>query len=133
MSFKTPKISNKRLAELRERIRPVARFVREKDGLSLNENGFLYYLLVSAHPKNETFFMEMLAGEKCKGLKPFTKIETHHTTGGFFFKPSEAEILAQIPEGLLDTVVAYEVVGYSLDRPDGWADDSIAILQLYRR
>ncbi len=124
-----PKISNKKLAELRKRIRPLVRFARGAKGLFESGKGTPYYIVPKA-PRTTTFLYEPIAEKEATGLKALSQIKTHHTTGGFFFKPSEAEVLAQIPEELLAKVVAYEVVDYDMSnaREDG---DSTALVQLY--
>ena len=52
---------------------------------------------------------------KVPQLKPLADITTYHSYGYYgLFKPSIAEVLAQIPEVLLQRVVAFEIV----DRPE---------------
>lgn len=127
-----PEISDEKLEELRKRIKPVARFVRGIDGLHADWNGFLYYICIKGGPRNTTFYFEITAGRKCKNLKPVALIETHHSTGGFFFKPSEAEVLAQIPVELLGIVVAYEITDYDMTNAREHCD-STATLLLYEK
>ena len=50
--------------------------------------------------------------EKADSLKALGTIATLHAWGYYgVFKPSIAEVLAQIPAGYLDEVVAFEVAG----------------------
>jgi hypothetical protein len=52
-------------------------------------------------------------------LARLTDITTYHTWGYYgFFKPSIAEIIAQIPESLLSDVIAFEIVDYPKDADD---------------
>jgi len=47
------------------------------------------------------------------GLEPIQDIKTYHEYGYYgLFKPSIAEVLAQIPEKLLKEVVAFQLVGW---------------------
>lgn len=46
-----------------------------------------------------------------QGLSMLAEVTTYHTCGyAMFFKPSIAEVLAQIPAELVDKVVAFEVL-----------------------
>jgi hypothetical protein len=57
--------------------------------------------------------------EEVKGLKPIRDIRTHHTYGYYgFFKPAIAEVLAQIPEDILEQVVAFEIIKWPQDADD---------------
>ena len=49
--------------------------------------------------------------EKATGLKPLKEITTLHRWSYYgFFKPSIAEVLSQIPEDLVDRVVAFQII-----------------------
>ena len=128
MSHTIPKITREKVDELRQRIKPAARFVKGSEGLFRDSRGMLHYIKLTTDPVTQSYYWDPVAGEKCKKLKPLKKIVTHHGTGGFFFKPSEAEVLAQIPEMLLGEVVAYEIVSAHITDE---RDDSIAEIQLY--
>jgi hypothetical protein len=58
-----------------------------------------------------SFLWDAKPAKKAKKLKTLCDITTHHSFGfAGFFKPSIAEVLAQIPEEHLDKVVAFEIV-----------------------
>lgn len=128
MEYTIPEITREKVDELRQRIKPVAKFAKGADGLFRDSRGLLHYIKPTTDPVTQSYYWEPVAGEKCKKLKPLKQIVTHHGTGGFFFKPSEAEVLAQIPEMLLGEVVAYEIVSAHITDE---RDDSIATIQLY--
>ena len=134
--LKIPEISDEKLNELRAKIRPAWYFAKGRDGLFPDERGFLYYLIGLLDPRTAAFYCDadpkLVPGEIADGLEPFHQIQTHHSTGGFFFKPSEEEILAQIPKELHDIVVAYTVVDYDMRNARGHGD-SVATLQLYKK
>jgi len=99
MEIKIPKISDEKLEELSKRIRPAK-----------EENGELFYYK-SCDLRNESFSW---AEKDCKakGLKEFASLPTLHTYAYYgFFKPSVAEVLAQLPEDVLDKVIAFKVIG----------------------
>lgn len=107
-----PKISDERLEELMKQMQPVVRFARlyNEHGtkeLQREKRGDLYYIR-PVHPRNQTFVFDPKPTKRAYGLKPFKTIETYHMTGGFFHKPSIAEVIAQIPEDCLERVVAFE-------------------------
>ena len=98
-TFSIPKLS---LAELRaraERIKPVGKkgsrlFFFPDDDLT---NAFKWHGLTS---------------KRADGLEPFRTVRTLHTYGYYgFFKPSIAEVLAQLPAEDLEVTVAFEVNG----------------------
>ncbi len=130
MGKKYPKRSNNELLELRKRIRPVLRFARGPDGLFESVNGFPYYILPHPDIHMAPYFGEAVATEEMVGVKPLTQIKTYHSTGGFFFKPSEAEVLSQIPSEFIGNVVAYEIIDCNMDRARSHGD-STATVQLY--
>lgn len=95
-----PEVPQERIKELAERIRPVVEFARK--GKCYIEPVDLFRIAYTWDPKS---------ADKAKGLKPLCDITTHHTFGYHgFFKPSIAEVLAQIPAEHLDKVVAFEIV-----------------------
>jgi hypothetical protein len=107
-----PEVPKERIEELGGRIRPVVRFALGKDGLFRSHKGHPHYIepvdlfgiAYTWDPKPTT---------QVSGLKPLADIRTYHTYGyQGFFKPSIAEVLAQIPEEHLDQVVAFEIVDY---------------------
>ncbi len=99
-----PKVPKERIKELAKRIRPVVWFP---------VIGLCYIKRVD--PFNIAFTWDPRPRWKVFGLKAICDITTYHTYGYYgFFKPSIAEVLAQIPAELLDKVVAFETV----ERPE---------------
>jgi hypothetical protein len=95
-----PRISNERLAELAKRIRPVVR----------NDSNVLVYI-EPCDLRNEAFTGSPKLARKANNLVKHAVIATLHTYGYYgCFKPSIAEVLAQIPENLIEQTVAFEVV-----------------------
>lgn len=104
--MKIPKLTNERLAELQATIKPVIR-----DGKDL-------WYIEDVDPRNIAFTWDPKPTEKATGLKLLCTARTLHTYGYHgFFKPSIAEVLAQVPADLVDKAVAFEVNG------PGTADD----------
>ncbi len=67
---------------------------------------------------NESFIYEPVVKSETLKATAIADIETLHTCSfPLFFKPSEGEVLSQIPEELIDKVDAYEVLLAS-DRPE---------------
>jgi hypothetical protein len=61
---------------------------------------------------NIAYTWDSKSADEATDLKPLCDITTHHTYDyKLFFKPSIAEVLAQIPAEHLDKVVAFEIVG----------------------
>ncbi len=115
-------ISDDRLKELAKRIRPLMR-----------RNGELRYVSVPRDLRNTSFLWN--ARPKLWGrtsdLGYFASISTYHTFGyQGFFKPSVAEVLAQIPEDYLAQTVAFEVLGPWRVTADGY---HVAVTRLYER
>lgn len=95
-----PKVSSERIIELSGRIRPVVEFPRK--GRCFIEPVDLFDVSYTWGPR---------PADKATGLKPLREITTYHTYGYYgMFKPSIAEVLAQIPAEYLDMVVAFEIV-----------------------
>ena len=118
MSKTIPKISDKKLNELYERIRPVIRYAEVKYGgkthYEKHSEGDLYYIK-KVDPRGVAFTWSPEPDEKASGLVEMTDITTYHSYGYHgFFKPSVAEVLAQIPEKYLDDVVAFQTGGASI-------------------
>jgi len=141
---KIPKISNERLAELSARIKPVVRFnhkARElppKDGWNLSDlvpdkhDGLLYFV-EDSYPRDNLFTWEPEPTHQAEDLKEFDAILTWHTWAYYgFFKPTIAEVLAQIPEQLLDKVVAFQTLA-SVEIDNIVGDYHVAITILYKK
>lgn len=96
-----PKVPEERIRALAERIKPVVRRPRSRD---------LHYI-VPVDLFHVAYTWDPKLAEKATDLKAVCDITTYHTYGYHgFFKPSIAEVLAQIPEEYLDRVVAFEIV-----------------------
>ena len=96
-----PKISDTRLKQLAKKIRPVVR----------GPNGTLHYIK-PVNLKETAFTWDPDLAEEAISPTLIATIRTLHTYGYHgFFKPSIAEVLAQIPLDLLDSVDAFETHG----------------------
>lgn len=96
-----PEISDVELCQLALRIRPV---VQASEGL------------FNIKPPNDlrkiAFTWDPTLTDLAEDLEPLVEIPTFHIYGYVgFFKPSVAEIIAQIPVGFLDQVVAFSTTG----------------------
>lgn len=93
-------IEDDKLKQLFSKIKPVVR----KDGC----NG-LYYIK-DVDLRNVAFTWSPEITEDATGLKPFKTIITFHKYGyQGMFKPSIAEVLAQIPKRYTNKCVAFEI------------------------
>lgn len=130
-------ITDERLNELVKRIRPVVRFIpkwmeegnklqgarteadririnkipREKAG-SQSNTGIPYVIKLPRDLRRTayTWDPEPEPGGMAEGIEQYAHIITYHTFGApSLFKPSVAEVLAQIPEALIETTVAFEL------------------------
>lgn len=99
--FEIPSIDDATLVTLAERIRPVVR-----------RDGDLYYIK-PVDLRRIAFTWDPKVTSQAVGLEPVISFKTLHRYAYHgFFKPSIAEVLAQIPADLLDdNVVAFEVKG----------------------
>ncbi len=103
-----PEIPEKRIRELAERIKPVVEF---------QGRGPCYIKPVDLFEVAYTW--DPSPARSARGLKALCDITTYHTYGYYgFFKPSIAEVLAQIPKEHLDKVVAFQIVGSPQDSGD---------------
>ena len=90
------RISDERLAELQRRIRPV---------VGVDEN--LHYIQ-DVDPREIAFTWSPRATKRARGLVKLTTIETIHGYGApVYFKPSIAEVLAQIPQELIEQTLVF--------------------------
>lgn len=95
-----PEINDTKLNSLCERILPVVR-----------KNGALYYI-EPVDPRKTSYIWSPTITTEATGLKEFIKINTIHKCSYYgFFKPSVAEVLAQIPDDILDKICAFEIDG----------------------
>jgi hypothetical protein len=114
------------LVSLSKRIQPVMAFrkVRKptEGGFELIQDGITHHY-VETFPDDKkatllfvdqrdlsqnTFLIDPKPLAIAKDLIPLAQITTYHT-GDFFFKPSAAEVLEQIPDDYLEKTVAYLV------------------------
>lgn len=106
-SPKVPEISERRILELAERIKPVVTFEQE---------GRCYIKPVDLFSESYTWDPE--PASKANGLKLLCDITTYHPYGYYgSFKPSIAQVILQIPSEHLDKVVAFEIVKHP-ETPD---------------
>ena len=99
----TPKVtqmSERRLHELLERIKPVVAF---------KDQGRCYIKPVD--PLSETYTSNPEPTRKAVGLKPLCDITTYHPYSYYgVFRASVAQVILQIPPEHVDKVVAFEIV-----------------------
>ena len=110
--MKIPTISDKKLNDLYQRIKPVGRYalmhLRGGPRLEKHQDGEFYFLK-DVHPRKVAFSWDPTPDTKAVGLIELDSISTYHTYGYHgFFKPSVAEVISQIPEEYLETAVAFE-------------------------
>jgi len=111
--LEVPGLPEDRIRELALRIKPAVEFKRE---------GRCYIKPVDVFA--EAFTWDSEPASNATGLKPLCDITTYHPYGYYgFFKPSIAQVILQIPQEHLDTVIAFEIVK-SPDIPDGLDPES---------
>jgi hypothetical protein len=105
-----PEISDKKIEFLLKKMKPV--------GKNTANDSCLCYMK-ECDPRNQAFTWSPEYSEKAEGLIELTSIKTHHYCGYYgFFKPSIAEVLAQIPDEYIDKVVAFETITGEHDGED---------------
>src|SRR3989344_7243752 len=117
------KISDEKLNELYAKIKPV-----------INQEGKLYYIK-DVNLRNTAYTWEPIIKEEAKGLKKLRKIYTYHEYGFHgFFKPSIAEVLAQLPKRSLEKIAAFEIpIGENDPDPEQAGNYHEAITILYKK
>jgi hypothetical protein len=96
-----PAIPREQISALAERIKPVVR--DERNVLSYIKHVDLF---------SASFLWKPEPLEAAADLTEIGRITTYHTFGyPALFKPSVAEVLAQIPEAYLGAAVAFEIIG----------------------
>ena len=94
-----PEITEERLNILIKKIVPVVK-----------EDNKLYFIEIPDLRKI-AYTWDYKITEECNNLKEISRIKTHHYCGYYgLFKPSIAEVLSQIPEDLINKVVAFEII-----------------------
>jgi hypothetical protein len=82
----------------------------EFEGITCGAGGTLFFI-DAVDPFNVAYTWDPKPTDEATGLKDLREITTYHSFSYHgFFKPSIAEVLAQIPEEHLDTVVAFEII-----------------------
>ena len=120
-----PYISDQKIDILLNRIKPLVSFELDDDlELKLDRHkkpivssdGGLFYI-APVHPRSESFIWDpQPMGKQLMSLKCFDVIRTYHECGALsIFKPSMAEVLAQIPNDLLDRTLGFEIVSDSVE------------------
>ena len=105
-----PKVPKETIEELAKRIKPLFGFDVNVEGSSVPLKDISFYI-EEVKLFTQSFIWDPKPKEIALGLKPIGDIKTLHTYGyGGFFKPTIAEVLAQIPKECLDKVVAFEIV-----------------------
>lgn len=109
-----PDVPKERIEKLSQRIRPIMRFAsttRKGSRLELNPSGNFYYLKpVDLFTIAFTWPGTPKPDVRAPRLQKLRTIKTYHTWAYYgFFKPTIAEVLAQIPEDILDEVIAFEL------------------------
>jgi hypothetical protein len=118
-----PEISDEKLTELYNRIKPVLYYEKkeicEHCGSPLsdcyehseNETGELFYIK-DVDARNVAFPWSPTRVNKADDIVSFRETVTYHTWGYYgFFKPTIAEVISQIPEDALDRTVAFLTIG----------------------
>lgn len=116
---KVPEISNKILYRRMRRIRWVVQVMKSTEGKALStsetdENLFsLFYKKSSVYPRGYAFNFDenAILEEEARGLIPLRVGPIYVKIGGYygFCKISFAEIMSQIPEDILEDVVAFSL------------------------
>jgi len=128
-----PEVPKEHILELSQRIKPVMRFRRIHEVIRKNP-GEKSTIIEEEHPRGElrraeldgvgmayyiedpnlfdvAYTWEPKPTTRATGLRPVRDIITYHAWGYYaLFKPSIAEVLAQIPAELCEQVVAFEIV-----------------------
>lgn len=106
-----PKVPEEHIRELADKIKPVVRFAHGAEGPFLSAKGFPYYI-EPVDLFRIAYAWDPKPTEEATQFKPICDITTFHTYAYYgFFKPTIAEVLSQIPDEYLDTVIAFEIVG----------------------
>jgi hypothetical protein len=105
--IKIPEIADDRLNELCARIKPVIEF-----------KGVKHYIK-PCHLRNVAYTWDATKAAKAPPLTELRVIRTYHTYGYYgMFKPSIAEVIAQIPPDVIDQVTEFEIVKRPLEAKD---------------
>ena len=104
-----PEVSKKEIRERFKKIKPVVRFAK---GIRLFKSSEGYpYFIKQVDLFRIAYTWDPKPKKVAKNLKSLCDITTYHSWAYYgCFKPSIAEVLAQIPDEHLDKVVAFEIV-----------------------
>jgi hypothetical protein len=106
-----PEIPMHEMSDREKRIKPVVQF---KDG-----DRYAHFYIMPVDIFGTAYTWEPKKDVKAENLVVLGRCVTYHRYGHpMFFKPSIAEVLAQVPKEYLHTAVAFEIVG-----PPESADD----------
>ncbi|MFH1533481.1 MAG: hypothetical protein ABID64_00945 [Nitrospirota bacterium] len=101
-----PEISDDDLRRLCKRIGAVVNFPK----VFLFWRGEKYFIK-PVNPRSVAFTWNPKRAKRAKGLGVLRDIRTYHAYAYYgLFKPTIAEVIAQIPKELLDQVVAFEII-----------------------
>jgi protoheme ferro-lyase len=119
-------ITDERLAELSETIKPIIRFAESETGLSRSVNGLPYHI-EPVDLRYTAFTWDPKPTIQSENLKELCDITTYHSFSFHgFFKPSIAEVIAAIPDEQISAVVAFEIIS-SPETPDDLNNESEAL------
>lgn len=94
-----PPITDERLNELAEKIKPIVRMDDEP------------HYIEPVDLRRTAYTWDPKPADRAEGLGEICDIRTYHSYGApVYFKPSIAEVIAAIPEEHLGEVVAFEIV-----------------------
>ena len=126
-----PKVDRGVLLERSKRARPIYAFGGTKRYIKPVD---IFGIAFTWDPAPAPGFLGLGWGSKAKNLTPLRDVTTYHTWAYYgFFKPTIAECLAQIPEDILDKVVAFEIVNQPRDSEALNAGYHVATTRLYGR
>lgn len=114
-----PPLTQSELAKWAESIKPVVRFLPKRDGtLVPTPDGDLYYIK-SVDLLKTAYTWDPVGADFAEGLIYHSTIKTKHSYAYYgFFKPSIAEVIAQIPKELRVVIVAFEIASEPLIKGD---------------
>lgn len=124
-----PKIKDDVLEKLFKKIKPIVR-----------KGGEAYYI-EKVDLRGASYLWSPKTTRKAPKLEPITDIRTYHTYGYYgFFKPSIAEVIAQIPKEYLSQVTTFEIISSPEDANDLGREQEalnagyhVAITRLYKK
>lgn len=129
--FEIPALPQEQIELLAQRIKPLVLFPKL---------GNKKYFIRPVDLWTTSFIWDPQPAQKAHGLEPLIAIQTLHTYGYHgLFKPTIAEVLAQIPKEYINQATAFEIINQPENILDLQATNEaleagfhIAIVQLYR-